>query len=242
MTYAITKTPQFSETEIDAHVGARGYLYYFQDLSAQHFCSFGKGNDTVPYDYGICWILSKYRIRMGRRAAIGDEMTMETWLEPSRSPVRLQPNLRISCNGETLATAQMELCLANVESKRLERLSAIDFPDDVTEHCDIDVPRVRKLHIDPQDMRHAYTYTVRYSDLDNNHHMNNLHYIALVENAFDSAFHAAHPLAEMELEYVSQCYEGDAVDVLVREGEREAHVAALRADGSIALKAVLTFA
>jgi len=136
----------------------------------------------------------------------------------------------------------MELCLANVKDKRLERLSAIEFPTDVTEHCDIKVPRVRKLRIDKEGMQHIYTYTVRYSDLDNNHHMNNLHYIDLVQNVFSSEFYEEHPIEEMELEYITQCYEGDAIDVHARVNETDAEVLALCPDGEIALKAVLTFA
>lgn len=244
MTYAKKKTPLFSESEIDAHIGPRAYLYYFQDLSAQHFASFGKGNDRVPYEYGICWILSKYHVKVFERAAFNEELEMETWLEPSRSPVRLQPNLRITCGGKTYAAGQMELCLANVENQKLERLSAIEFPDDVAEHCDADVPRVRKLRMDGEGMQRAYTYTVRYSDLDNNRHMNNLHYIDLVENVFDSGFYAEHPISEMELEYVNQCHEGDQVDVLFKlaDGGAAADVLAVRPDGQVALKSVLTFA
>lgn len=244
MTFAKTKTPLYSESEIDIHIGPRSYLYYFQDLSAQHFASFGKGNDRIPYEYGICWILSKYHVKVLERATFNEQLEMETWLEPSRSPVRLQPNLRISCKGKVYATGQMELCLANVKDQKLERLSAIDFPDDVTEHCDADVPRVRKLRVDREGMQPAYTYTVRYSDLDNNRHMNNLHYIDLVENVFGSGFYAQHPISEMELEYVNQCYEGDQVEVLYKlEGDgARADILAVRPDGETALKSVLTFA
>ncbi len=241
MPYTLSFKPRYSESEIDACIGARGYLYYFQDGSARHFCSFGKGNDRVPDEYGICWILSKYHLKVLRRAPVSSDLQLETWFEPSKSPVRLRPNLRISLDGETCALGQMELCLANVAESSLVRLSQIDFPDDESEHCDIDVPKVRKLKIEEEGMNLAYTYTVRYSDLDNNRHMNNLHYVDLVENAFASSFYEEHPIADLELEYVEQCYEGESIDVLTRVCDDYAEVLARRESGAIALKAVIAF-
>ena len=241
MPYTLNFQPRFSESEIDACIGARGYLYYFQDGSARHFCSFGKGNDRVPGEYGICWILSKYHLKVVRRAPIANELQLETWFEPSKSPVRLRPNLRITSGGELCALGQMELCLASVEEGRLVRLSEIDFPASEYEHCEIEVPKVRKLKVEEEGMELAYTYTVRYSDLDNNRHMNNLHYVDLVENAFSSDFYEEHPVAEMELEYVEQCYEGEAIDVLTRVCTDHAEVLARRESGATALKAIITF-
>ena len=242
MPYSMQQYPSYRESEVDACIGARGYLCYFQDVSAMHFGSFGKGNNRIPYEYGICWILSKYHLQVLKRMPLEYKMQLETWIEPEKSPVRLHPNLRISHNGETYALGQMELCLANVEQGRLERLSSIEFPTEQCERYDVEVPKVRKLRMEKDGMDPAYTYTVRYSDLDNNRHMNNLHYVDLVENAFTSAFFAEHPIAEIELEYIAQCYEGEPINVLTRVETDHAEVLALRPDGETALKAVLTFA
>lgn len=242
MPYTIEQMPRYSDAEVDACLGARGYLYCFQDVSARHFCGFGKGNNVVPSEYGICWILSKYHVKVFDRAPIADPLTLETWIEPTRSPVRLHPDLRVTYRGKTYATAQMELCLASVDGGRLVRLSEIGFPVDECEDVGIEVPRVRKLPVDEAALDHAYTYTVRYGDLDNNRHMNNLHYVDLVQNVFSSGFYASHPIAEMELEYVGQCYEGEAIDVLAHVRDGSAEVIAKRESGAIALIAVVSFA
>ena len=242
MPYTIEQMPRYSDAEVDGRLGVRGYLYCFQDVSARHFCSFGKGNDVIPSEYGICWILSKYHVRVFDRAPIVDPMTLETWIEPTRSPVRLHPDLRVTYHGTTHATAQMELCLASVDGGRLVRLSEIEFPTDEYEDVGIEVPQVHKLHVDEAALDHAYTYTVRYSDLDNNHHMNNLHYVDLVQDAFSSEFYASHPITEMELEYVEQCYEGETIDVLARACDGSAEVVAKRASGATALIATVSFA
>lgn len=243
MPYTALLQPQYSQTEIDARIGARGYLQTFQNLSARHFLSFGKGNNTIPHDYGICWIISKYHLQVISRAPADDTLSAETWVEPEKSPIRLHPCLRITgADGGLRALGQMELCLAAVDGGRIAKLEEIDFPPDVRETPGIEVPKVRKLRIDEGGLAPAHTRTVRYTDLDNNRHMNNLRYVDLVLDALPASLHEEHPVVELELEYVGQCREGEQIEVLQRVSGETAQVLARKQDGTTAVKAVMTLA
>ncbi len=46
--------PQFREADPNGLVGVRGYLNYFQDVATHYMHNLGKGNDTLPEEYGIC--------------------------------------------------------------------------------------------------------------------------------------------------------------------------------------------
>ena len=242
MPFSIDTLVQYREAELDCHIGARGYLYYFQDAATHHFRGFGKGNDVIPYEYGLGWIITKYRLKVLERAPMNAQLHIETWLEPQKSPVRLRRSLRISSDGRDFALGEMELCLADTKANRVARLSEIGFDASVEEHVEVETPSVRRLSFDEDNsFEYAYSYTVRYCDLDNNGHMNNLHYVDLVLNAFDSSFHTEHPVCEVDLEYVDQCREGDVIDVLTRIEQGKALVIAKHQSGSVALKAQLGF-
>ena len=242
MTFQRQVLPQYSQTEVDMRVGASGYLRYFQDISAKHLLSMGKGNDTVPVDYGICWIVSKYRLEIFERAQIEKPLTIETWIEPEKSKVRLHPNLRITdADGKTLALGQMELCLTHIAEKRIALLPEIEFPFESCEDPGIAHPKVRKIRIAEDQLAQAYSRTVRYSDLDNNHHMNNLRYINVALDAFSSDFYQQHPLRELEVEYLGQCHEGDTIAVFTQVTEDHADVVARNGAGETVLKAVLSY-
>lgn len=240
MTFKMQQPPLFSQSEPDGCIGVRSYLRAFQDLSAQHFFSFGKGNDVVPGQYGICWILSKYRLQVLHRAPVGETLSLETWIPAEKSKIRLHPGLRIvDSRGEACALGQMELCLTHVAEGRIARLDEIDFPFAQCEDGPVEAPKVSKVRIDEEPLRHAFTHTVRYTDLDNNQHMNNLHYADLVLNAFPAAFHRDHPICGIEMEYVGQCLEGERIEALASAADGCAQVLARRETGEAVLKARL---
>lgn len=49
--------PQFRESDHTGLIGANGYFEYFQDAVTAYMHALGKGNDTLPETYGICWFL-----------------------------------------------------------------------------------------------------------------------------------------------------------------------------------------
>ena len=241
MTFKQQFLPQYSQTEADLRVGCLGYMRYFQDTITRHLLSVGKGNDTIPQDYGICWIVSKYRLHVVERASIEQSLIAETWIEPEKSKVRLHPNLRVTCGDKTMALGQMELCLAHVGENRIALLPEIEFPFEMCEEPGIAHPKARKLRFADDGLEQVYTRTVRYSDLDNNRHMNNQHYVNVALDAFPGAFHLQHPARELELEYLGQCREGETMTVHRAIEDDHAEVLARNDAGEIVLKAVLAF-
>ncbi len=79
-----------------------------------------------------------------------------------------------------------------------------------------------------------YIRTVRSSDLDVNRHMNNLHYIAMFQDACDSRFWRDFVPKEMEICFMSQCREGEEISVRSQMTGNTVHFAALHQDGRIA--------
>ncbi|MCM1308173.1 MAG: thioesterase [Butyrivibrio sp.] len=230
--------PKLRETDDNTLVGMRGYLYYFQDMATGHMHSFGKGNDTVPDDYGICWMYTKYKMHLEREADF-NTVDLETWIEKTRFPGVIHQALEISRGGEIFARGRLESCLVDIESKRLAKPSAIEFPTEVFEDRTVDVAPFTKLPKTAEAMEYVYSHTVRYTDLDRNRHMTNLRYVALLMDAFDSDFYHENLVTDFELHYIGQCYEGEEIKICKKSTPDGRLVSCVRPDGSVAAVALI---
>ena len=63
----------------------------------------------------------------------------------------------------------------------------------------------------------VYTKTVRASDLDINRHVNNISYIKMALDCFDTDALSALDIKSFEMYYISQCYEKEVI-TLYRKG------------------------
>ncbi|MDE7352903.1 MAG: hypothetical protein K2O06_07615 [Acetatifactor sp.] len=208
--------PQFRDADRDGQVGLRGYMNYFQDMATHYMHNIQKGNDTLPEEYGIVWMYTKYRMHISRKIKFTGELNMETWIPEGKSSAVIHQNLLISKDGEECARGCVESCLYHLSKKRLVRLKEIDFPADIAESIQSGMQEFQKLPVDLDGMEYIYTHQVRYTDLDKTGHMTNLKYVDLFLNAFDSKFFEEFQIEEFELHFLDQCFEGESIHVYKR--------------------------
>lgn len=219
--------PQFRDADKDGFVGLRGYLNYFQDMATHFMHNLHKGNDTLPEEYGIVWMYTKYKMQIIRKADFTGALNMKTWIPEGKSSAVIRQNLLISGNGEEYARGCVESCLYHISAKRLVRLKEIDFPTDIAENKTFDIQSFQKLPVNLEEMEYVYTHQVRYTDLDKTGHMTNLKYVDLFLNAFESKFFEEFQIGEFELHFLDQCFEGEAIHVYKRISDREILLAAV---------------
>lgn len=224
--------PQFREADRDGYVGLRGYMNYFQDMATHYMHNLDKGNDTLPEQYGIVWMYTKYKMQVLRKADFTGELTMETWIPEGKISAVVRQNLLISRNGEVYARGCVESCLYDLSQNRLVRTREIDFPADVVESRAFELSGFRKIVTEPEHMEYAYAHQIRYTDLDKTGHMNNLKYVDLFLNAFDSKFFEEFQVEEFELHFLDQCYEGEVLQVYKKVSDGVVFLTAVREDGS----------
>lgn len=222
--------PQFREADRDGYVGLKGYMNYFQDVATHYMHNLNKGNDTLPEEYGIVWMFTKYKMEVSRKVDFTGELTMETWIPEGKLSAIVHQNLLISRNGEECAKGCVESCLYDIAKNRLVRLREIDFPTDITENKAFEISSFQKLSTDFDGMEYAYTHRVRYTDLDKTGHMTNLKYVDLFLNAFDSRFFEEFQIGEFELHFLSQCFEGEELHVYKRMLDNEIALIAAKDD------------
>ncbi|MBQ6152583.1 MAG: hypothetical protein IJJ15_02415 [Ruminococcus sp.] len=212
MSFSLEFLPRFRESEADGKVGVKGYVDYFQDIASGHFHLYGKGNDTLPYQYGVAWVYSKYKLKIYGKADFSENIRVTSWVSKC-DPVRVWQEMEIRRGEQLLCEGRLESCLVNLKEAKLVKTPYIELPDNLVEERLTSVDRFSRRMKFSQDAQYRYTHTVRYTDLDNNRHMNNLHYVELFLNAFSPEFFDENVVTDFELQYISQAYCGDELRV-----------------------------
>lgn len=222
--------PQFREADRDGYVGLRGYMNYFQDMVTHYMHNLGKGNDTLPEQYGIVWMFTKYKMQVSRKVDFTGELTMQTWIPEGKLSAIVRQNIVIAKDGEECAKGCVECCLCNISKNRLVRLKDIDFPTDVGENKEFYLDGFQKIATESEGMEYVYTHQVRYTDLDKTGHMTNLKYVDLFLNAFDSGFYKEFQIRDFELHFLSQCFEGENLHVYKKASDGKVFLTAINDD------------
>ena len=234
----MTFLPRFRESEADGKIGVKGFINYFQDVASGHFHSIGKGNDTLPYRYGVAWVYSKYKLKIRQKADFSQDITLTSWVSKC-DRARVWQEMEIRKGKELLCEGRLESCVVNLKERKIVKTDFVELPEDLEEPTLTSVERFSKRPKFDEAAQLCYTYTVRYTDLDNNRHMNNLHYVELFLNAFSPAFFEENTITDFELQYISQAYYGDALRVFLLSQDNMHTLYALNKDDTLIASCVI---
>ena len=234
MLFTQTFHQQFRDSDAEGMIGVKAYMRYFQDLHTWYMHNIGKGNDTLPEDYGAAWVYTRCHIRAHRRIGYGAPLEGSMWMEPYRQPVLVNMDLFLRQDGEVVAEGKLESCLFSLTRQRPIRLGDVDFPEGMPEARADTAEGFIIPERSAEGMETRYAHTVRYSDLDKSRHMNNLRYIEMFQDAYDSAFWQEFCPMEMQLNFLTQCREGETLSIRARLADGALRMAALHEDGKLA--------
>ncbi len=146
----------------------------------------------------------------------------------------VKQDLIVRRHGQVAAQGKLESAVFSLIHRRPLKLAAIDFPEGLPEAVDGGIPDFLVLGKSAEDMAERYRHTVRVSDLDKSHHMTNLRYIGMFQDAFDSGFGPDFNAGEVRINLLSQGREGEALSVRSRLDGNTLRMAAAHGDGGLA--------
>lgn len=238
MIYEIEYLPRFRESGHDGLVGLKGYMDYFQDIAAGQYHVLDKDNCTIHEKYGVAWVYSKYRLKIHDKADFNQTLTIRAWISRLDS-VRSWQEMEIYRREELICEGRLESCLIDLADLSIARIPRIELPDGlVVDRMTAAEPFTRRMKF-PEDAAYRYTHTVRYTEIDNNRHMNNLYYVPMFMNAFDLGFYDRHRITDFEIQYIRQAYYGENLDVYAVEKDGEYRLYALNQAKELVAAAVL---
>ncbi len=239
--------PQFRDADADGTIGLRGIMNYFQDITSHQMYDLKYGNYILGTTYNKVWFITKYKLKILNKIDFADnKLTFKSWIEDNKSPVLMYQSFSIERNGQIFAYGKVELCLVDIETKKLSKLSIIEFPDMLRSDKrldDIKFEKIKPLNIKKD---YCYTHKVKFNDIDQTGHMNNLAYVALITNTFDVEFYEKNNISEFTINYLDQCFEGENVKIYKYQkddeifvfGEKENNVYAFKSSIKIVRKEI----
>ncbi len=238
--YIVRHLPQFRDTDPDALVGIRGYLYYFQDCATQFVFQQNRENEIITKRYGAMWVYTKYRIELFHKADLKTLLQFEAWMDPVADLPLAHINLEIRQGAVLFGRGRLETCLLDVGSQERISLDRIELPDGLGLQRTNETGPYRIIPRSRKNAVHSYTYTVRFTDLDSSMHVTNLRYVSILLDALPASFYEEHPPKAFEIHYLAQCYEGEQLRIFYRK-DSSLRLLAVKDDGTTAAAAVLEF-
>ena len=209
----------------------------FQDIAAEHAEVLGVGFKHMQKNHGF-WVTVRTRVHFYKKPELIDKICIETW-PLQHGKVRCDRCYRMTKNGETMVEGRTEWCVANTETGAASPLDNVFAPD--IEYCDeklLDAPYARFRHNFAEEDK-VCSHAVRTTDIDLGRHMNNVAYLRVLTDSFSVAELEGMEVSEVEIMFLSPCYEGDVLDIMRRKTDFGYEFGVRRSDGRYAALALM---
>lgn len=213
----------------------------FQAIASEHAEYTGVGNDAMAAR-GQFWLTLHTRVDFFGRARMSQEVTAATWPEPcSERSLRCFRSYTLRRGEELLARGRTQWAVMGPNGRLLPLVRDV-FPAEY-DYCRrtgiTDAPT--RFHDDLTPADEVFTHTVRSTDIDAGHHMNNVAYVRVLLDCFPAAVLADGRIASMEVHYAAVCHEGEVLSVCKKEEGSLCRLAIKKADGTAAALASVRF-
>ncbi|MDR2489291.1 MAG: acyl-ACP thioesterase [Desulfovibrio sp.] len=191
-----------------------------EESAVIHADMLGVGLERMAAD-NLAWVLAKMRLRLYRRPGPGERITVET------CPVGIErlhfrrDFVLYDQAGQILATSVTQWVVMGLSSRRVERLPAhmaalaTEHSPLVDEGGDIRIPRAGKGQAE-------LFFPVRLADIDQNQHLNHVHYVDFALEGACLAGKGGLP-KRIDLLFRAEALYGDVIGCLTAKEEGEAH-------------------
>ncbi len=181
---------------------------FLQEASIAHTTELGMGREKT-LDRGLLWIVTLQQVKIDRLPVYDETVKLLSW--PGETMHLYFPRYYRMEDGDrrTLLTGSALWALMDQESRKLVFPEEYDVRiDGARELAPLGLPAVPK----PPKAGEKEVFTVPYSYVDLNGHMNNTRYLDLCEDRMPEDLRAR-PIREVRAEYSGEAKLGEAVDL-----------------------------
>ncbi len=225
MFFEETFYPGLSDFDESGRLSVRSVFEAFENAGGRH--SDAARDSIIDSSHkGVVWIIYEWRVRLLLRPRVSDPLSVTTWTGgkvPSSSVFRAF-TLKTQ-TGETAALGEARLCLSDLETGRLSRITPElmeSYSPEQTRVFDDAPPKLRPLPEYPFEK----PFVLRRADLDFNRHVHNAAYVDFIPEALPEKV----DFSEIRISYARPVKYGDAV--MLRSAKTDAgYAVCVCADG-----------
>ena len=176
----------------------------------------GFGYEAISKD-NVAWVLSRLSIEMNDYPNHDEDLIVETWIEDV-TRLFTQRCFRFNNNkGETIGYARS--IWAAIDMKTRKPIDIASWRSDIGDYIEnsITCPVEKPAKISGVDGDPIIGYSVRYSDIDINRHMNSIKYMEHTINVFDLEIFRQKNIHKFEMVYLAEGVFGDKLKLYKQE-------------------------
>lgn len=212
------------ETGPDGKLNLYSLFDYLQDIASDHAVKLGYGRDALM-KRNHYWVLSRIYAVIHEWPSWGDTILVRTWPKGTESVFALRDYEAFFPDGRPVASATSSWLIVDQTKRRIQRPDTeLSKYNTGILHKDSLPRNAAKLEPASENGRTASSFSVRVSDLDVNHHTNNVKYIKWVTDSLDLDFVMNNILCSAEINYLAESRYGHNIVIRVSEDKDNENV------------------
>lgn len=229
----------YTYTDANLNLSLISSVVLIQEFMTDFFERIGSTNIKLKKENNALWVVSKTKVKFFKIPVWNEDIETTGYIIKHRS-VRIETeNAYRYLNGELAFVVNQELCVIDLNTRKLRQIDSDIFPEDIELKESIVNTGYLKLNDDFSENDFCYEQEVFLPDIDNSKHVNNISYIRYILNTLSSDFYDKIKLKDFEIHYINEAKEkqklkiykkqfDDEIRFLIKESDREIIRASLR--------------
>jgi acyl-ACP thioesterase len=191
----------------------------------------GFGYEVIVKD-NVAWVLSRLSLEIVEYPGYDEDLTVETWIEDVTRTFTQRCFKFIDKDRRTIGYARSIWAAIDIKTRRPIDIPAwrpdlADYVDN-TQNCPVEKPaKIPAV----ENVESSMGYSVRYSDIDINRHMNSIKYIEHTINVFDLDEFRQKQIYRFEMVYLAEGEFGNKLKLYKKEANPDEYLIDTKKDG-----------
>lgn len=193
----------------DGVASIHGLAYCLQETAVNHASAARLGYDEL-IKLNLAWVLTRQLIKLYKIPKLNDKITVETWAAGMTDAIAIRDFNILNKEQNIMGICRSSWMLIDLKLRKPVRIPEEmrnllpKNPGKLQEDLQLE-----KIPLAENSKHNRSTYHVVYSDLDMNHHVNNINYLKWVLDDFDYYYRQKYRLGSIEINYLAEAFFGD---------------------------------
>lgn len=182
---------------------------YLQEIAGNHVDTIHQGVDDLKAN-NLTWVLSRLKVQMTKYPKFKEQIEIETWSIGTDGLFGNREFQIYDSKGYTIGIVSSSWLVINIHTKRPTRPQQIVSQMPVNNEVHLFESGLEKIKLSSE-LDSEESIQIHYSDIDINHHVNNVKYIKWVVDSCPIEFLTTHEIHELEINFLHEAKLNDKI-------------------------------